>query len=149
MLSSIWLTLEGPSIIFYNIYKFQWDTHCSCTDCSLILRCQLYMFRTITVHPQELLFRFCMCRLWYVLQHRVGDVWVISRILWNEVVTYVCCVCLLSWLKYFMVKTVDKIVEHLNCENRCNKLKHISRIKLVDINWIKSLSGNSVVKIHT
>ena len=32
-----------------------------------MLRCQLYMFRTVTVHPQELLFRCCMCRLWYVL----------------------------------------------------------------------------------
>ena len=33
----------------------------------LVLRCQLYMFRTVTVHPQELLCRYCMCRLWYVL----------------------------------------------------------------------------------
>ena len=51
---------------FYNIYTVQLDTQCSCTDCLLILRCQLYMFRTVTVHPQELLFRYCMCRLWYV-----------------------------------------------------------------------------------
>ena len=35
--------------------------------CLLVLRCQLYMFQTVTVHPQELLFRCCMCRLWYVL----------------------------------------------------------------------------------
>ena len=34
--------------------------------CLLVLRCQLYMFRTVTVHPQELLCRYCMCRLWYV-----------------------------------------------------------------------------------
>ena len=60
------LTLEGLCIIFCNIYTFQQDTQCSCTDCLLILRCQLYMFRTITVHPEELLFRCCMCRLWYV-----------------------------------------------------------------------------------
>ena len=33
----------------------------------LVLRFQLYMFRTVTVHPQELLCRYCMCRLWYVL----------------------------------------------------------------------------------
>ena len=33
----------------------------------LALRFQLYMFRTVTVHPQELLCRYCMCRLWYVL----------------------------------------------------------------------------------
>ena len=26
------------------IYTFQRDTQCSCTDCLLILRCQLYMF---------------------------------------------------------------------------------------------------------
>ena len=61
------LTLEGPCIIFCNIYTVQRDTQCSSTDCLLILRCQLYVFRTVTVHPQELLFRCCMCRLWYVL----------------------------------------------------------------------------------
>jgi hypothetical protein len=33
----------------------------------LVLRCQLYMFRTVTVHPQELLCTDCTCRLWYVL----------------------------------------------------------------------------------
>ena len=50
------LTLEGPCIIFCNIYAFQRDTQCSSTDCLLMHRCQLYMFRTVTVHPQELLF---------------------------------------------------------------------------------------------
>ena len=54
-------------ILICNIYTFQRDTQCSCTDCLLILRCQLYMFRTVTVHLQELLFLCCMCRLWYVL----------------------------------------------------------------------------------
>ena len=49
------LTLEGPCIIFCKIYRFQRDTQCSCTDCLLILRCQLYMFRAITVHPRQLL----------------------------------------------------------------------------------------------
>ena len=33
----------------------------------LALRLQLYMFRTVTFHPQELLCRYCTCRLWYVL----------------------------------------------------------------------------------
>ena len=66
-LISLNLTLEGPCIIFCNIYTFQRDTQCSCTEYLLILGCQLYMFRTVTVHPQELLFRCCMCRLWYVL----------------------------------------------------------------------------------
>ena len=51
-----------------NIYTFQRDTWCSSTDCLLMLRCQLYTFRTVTVHPQELLFRCCMCRLWYVVR---------------------------------------------------------------------------------
>ena len=37
------LTLEGPCIIFCNIYTFQRDTQCSSTDCLLMLRCQLYM----------------------------------------------------------------------------------------------------------
>ena len=40
--------------------------------CLLVLRCQLYMFRTVTVHPQELLCRYCMCRLWYVLIRPAG-----------------------------------------------------------------------------
>ena len=37
--------------IKFNIYTFHRDTQCICTDCLLILRCQLYMFRTVTVHP--------------------------------------------------------------------------------------------------
>ena len=40
--------------------------------CLLVLRCQLYVFRTVTVHPQELLFRYCICRLWYVLIRPAG-----------------------------------------------------------------------------
>ena len=66
------LTLEGPCISFCNIYTFQRDTQCCSTDCLLMHRCQLCMFRTITVHPQELLFRYCMCRLWYVLIRPAG-----------------------------------------------------------------------------
>ena len=54
------------------IYTFRRDTHCSSTDCLLMLRCQLYMFRNVTVHPQELLFRCCMCRLRYVLIRPAG-----------------------------------------------------------------------------
>ena len=38
-----------------------------------MLRCQLYMFRTVTVHPQELLFRCRMCRLWYVVRTTPSD----------------------------------------------------------------------------
>ena len=37
------------------IYTFQRDTQCCSTDWLLVHRCQLYMFRTVTVHPQELL----------------------------------------------------------------------------------------------
>ena len=69
----MYLTSEGPCIIFCNIYTFQRDTQCSSTDCLLMLRCQLYMFRTVTVHPQELLFRWCMCRLWYVVRTALSD----------------------------------------------------------------------------
>ena len=47
------LTLEGLCIIFCDIYTFQRDTQCSSTECLLMHRCQLYMFRTVTVHPQE------------------------------------------------------------------------------------------------
>ena len=59
--------------MYCNIYTFQRDTQCSCTDCLLVLRCQLYMFRTVTVHPQELLCRYCMCRLWYVVRDALPD----------------------------------------------------------------------------
>ena len=38
-----------------------------------MLRCQLYMFRTVTVHPQELLCRYCMCRLWYAVRNALSD----------------------------------------------------------------------------
>ena len=31
------------------------------------------MFRTVTVHPQELLCRYCMCRLWYVVIRVLRD----------------------------------------------------------------------------
>ena len=31
------------------------------------------MFRTVTVHPQELLCRYCMCRLWYVVRSALPD----------------------------------------------------------------------------
>ena len=41
--------------------------------CLLVLRCQLYMFRTVTVHLQELLCRYCMCRLWYVVRDALYD----------------------------------------------------------------------------
>ena len=58
---------------FCNIYTFQQDTHCSSTDCLLMLRCQLYMFRTVTVHLQELLCRCCMCRLRYVVRNALPD----------------------------------------------------------------------------
>ena len=64
----IWGCLDSEDV-GCGIYTFQRDTQCSCTDCLLILRCQLYMFRTITAHPQELLFRCCMCRhgmCWYI-----------------------------------------------------------------------------------
>ena len=46
------------------------------------------------------------------------------------------CVCLLSWLKYYAVKTVksiDKIVNISIVKRRYNKLKRISYIKLVVI----------------
>ena len=46
------------------------------------------------------------------------------------------CVCLLSWLKYYEIKTVnsiDKIVNISIVKRRYNKLKHMSHIKLVVI----------------
>ena len=58
---------------YIYIYTFQRDTYCCSTDCLLMLRCQLYMFRTVTVHRQELLFRCCTCRLWYVVRTALSD----------------------------------------------------------------------------
>ena len=55
------------------IHTFQRDTQCCSTNCLLMHRCQLYMFRTVTVRPQELLFRCCMCRLWYVVRTALSD----------------------------------------------------------------------------
>ena len=55
-------------VSFFAIYIYSNEIHnvVALIKCLLVLRCQLYMFWTITVHPQELLFRYCMCRLWYV-----------------------------------------------------------------------------------
>ena len=63
------MTLEGPCIIF-AIYIQSNEIHnvVALIKFLLVLRCQLYMFRTVTVHPQELLCRYCMCRLWYVVR---------------------------------------------------------------------------------
>ena len=61
-------------LLFCNIYIHSNEIHnvVALIKCLLILRCQFYMFRTVTVHPQELLFRYCMCRLWYVLISPAG-----------------------------------------------------------------------------
>ena len=67
MLTAVLMKVKFHKSKLDHIYTFQRDTQCSSTDCLLMLRCQLYMFLTVTVHPQELLFRCCMCRLWYVL----------------------------------------------------------------------------------
>ena len=57
-------------VSFFAIYIHSNEIHnvAALIKCLLVLRCQLYMFRTVTVHPQELLFRCCMCRLWYVVR---------------------------------------------------------------------------------
>ena len=52
----------------------------------LVLRCQLDMFRTVTVHPQELLCRYCMCRLWYVVRSALSD-----TSSWYNVGLYIYC----------------------------------------------------------
>ena len=59
--------LSSYTYSFCNIYTFQRDTQCCSTDCLLMHTCQFCMFRTVTVHLQELLFRCCMCSLWHVL----------------------------------------------------------------------------------
>ena len=58
-----------------NIYIQSNEIHnvVALIKCLLVLRCQLYMFRTITVHPQELLCRYCTCRLWYVVRNALHD----------------------------------------------------------------------------
>ena len=98
------LILEGPCIIFLQyIYTFQRDTQCSSTDRLLMHRCQLYMFRTVTVHPQELLFRCCMCRLWYVVRNALSDtsrwcnVWELQEVRWRP--TYP----IISWRLYIYI----------------------------------------------
>ena len=60
-----YLTLEGPCIIFCSIYIHSNEIHnvVALVKFVLVLRYQLYVFRTVTVHPQEPLCRYCMCRL--------------------------------------------------------------------------------------
>ena len=95
------LILEGPCIIFCNIYTFQRYTQCCSTDCLLMHRCELYMFRTVTVHPRELLFRCCMCRLWYVVRNALSDT---SR--WSR------------WNVYIKLNNVNSIVTKSMLANR-------------------------------
>ena len=59
---------------FFAIYIHSNEIHnvVAMIKCLLVLRCQLYMFRTVMVHPQELLCRYCMCSLWYVLIRPAG-----------------------------------------------------------------------------
>ena len=78
---------------FQYIYTFQRDTQCSCTDCLLILGCQLYMFRTVTVHPQELLLRPLRSETfradtWVLINNRckyivylVGNVYILQKMI--------------------------------------------------------------------
>jgi hypothetical protein len=46
--------------IYIYIYIHSNEIHniVALIKCLLVLRCQLYMFRTVTVHPQELLCRY-------------------------------------------------------------------------------------------
>ena len=83
MLLNLTLTFEGPCIIFCNIYIYIYSNEIhnvvALIKCLLVLRCQLYMFWTVTVHPQELLCRYCMCRLWYVLIRPAGTTFFLKR----------------------------------------------------------------------
>ena len=62
----------GNSVFIIYIHSNEIHNVVALIKCLLVLRCQLYMFRTVTVHPQELLCRYCMCRLWYVLIRPAG-----------------------------------------------------------------------------
>ena len=61
-------------VSFFAIYIHSKEIHnaVALVKCLLVLRFQLYMFLTVTVHPQELHCRNCMCRLWYVLTRPAG-----------------------------------------------------------------------------
>ena len=77
------MTLEGPCIIFLQyiyIHSNEIHTVVALVKCLLVLRYQLYMFRTVTVHPQEPLCRYCMCRLWYMLICPAGTTVVIHSV---------------------------------------------------------------------
>ena len=79
MAYSSWLVLQptfkcsNKKIPAIYIHSNEIHTVVALIKCFLILRCQLYMFRTVTVHPQELLRRYCMCRLWYVVRNTLSD----------------------------------------------------------------------------
>ena len=87
--------------------------------CLLVLRCQLYMFRTVTVHPQELLCRYCMCRLWYVLIRPAGRTLCISLectyIVKNDTRTFQCQETYQCWsLQYYF--TAMRFRTKINCK---------------------------------
>ena len=67
------ITLKG--VTYKNVIYIQSnEIHnvIALVKCLLVLRYQLHMFLTVTVHPQEPLCRYCMCRLWYVLIRLAG-----------------------------------------------------------------------------
>ena len=107
--------------------------------CLLVLRCQLYMFRTVTVHPQELLCRYCMCRLWYVLIRPAGTTFYTIEFLifffcvlspfeycillyytHNALILYVLslatCVRLFIFLMLFLIFSVEVLLTYIACQ---------------------------------
>ena len=92
-------------VSFFAIYVHSNEIHnvAALVKCLLVLRIQLYMFRTVTVHPQELLCRYCMCRLWYVVRNALPDTsrWynVLPKTLYQPAVSAHTIVCTYSIYK--------------------------------------------------
>ena len=78
MICDLWLNLVFGDVSledYWPVYIQSNEIHnvVALIQFLLVLRCQLYMFRTVTVHPQELLCRHSMCRLWYVVRNALPD----------------------------------------------------------------------------
>ena len=80
---SIWHWKVRASFFAINKHSKEIHNVVALIKCLLVLRCQLYMFRTVTVHPQELLSRYCICRLWYVLIRPAGTTFQEERTSWK------------------------------------------------------------------
>ena len=108
-----------------------------------MLRCLLYMFRTVTVHPQELPFRCCMCRLWYVVRNALSGTsrWYSVALLCSSSFTLITAGRIETYqIATYSIRTLLKMdncsPKHVELLNVMNKINHQILCILLDYIYI-------------